>query len=327
LPDRHFRIVISGSSLPDRAFQIVIGSLGPVTRVTRAIVLGAGGPVGIGWESGLIVGLAQQGVDVGVADAVFGTSAGSFVGAQLALGIDIASTASERAAEGAALYGQTTIGPVAEQLESLMSAVTTAVLADAPPEETRRTIGRLSLESEVPTEEEFLRFFALFEGRQWPDGFACTAVDTETGELVVWKAGSGADLARAVASSCSVPCMFPPITIGRRRYMDGGARSSLNADLAVGHERVVVISVAVLSPSADAGDPVSEAVMRGLAGELATLRSSGSEVEVIEPNAEFLEISGWGASVMDFNKPMQAYEIGVRQGVDEAGRISQVWSH
>jgi NTE family protein len=296
-----------------------------VTPLTRAIVLGAGGPVGIGWESGLIVGLAQRGVDVSTADAVFGTSAGSFVGAQLALGIDIASTASERAEEGAALYGQTEVGPVAEQLQTLMSAVTTAVLADTPPEETRRTIGRLSLESDVPTEPEFLRFFAIFEGQQWPEPFACTAVDTETGEMVVWKAGSGADLAHAVASSCSVPCMFPPVSIGGRRYMDGGARSSLNADLAIGHHRVVVISVSALYPPAEAGDPVSEVVMRGLATELETLRSSGSEVEVIEPNQEFLEMSGWGASVMDFDKPMQAFEIGVRQGSEEARRILRLW--
>jgi NTE family protein len=296
-----------------------------VTGLSRAIVLGAGGPVGIGWESGLIVGLAQEGVDVGTADAVFGTSAGSFVGAQLALGIDIASTAPERAAEGAALYQQTETGPVAAQLESLMSAVVTAVLAGTPPEETRREIGRLSLASVVPTEEEFLRFFGLFEGRPWPGRFACTAVDTETGELVVWKAESGAELARAVASSCSVPCMFPPISIAGRRYMDGGARSSLNADLATGHDRVVIISANVLCPPDQAGDPISEVVMRGLASELATLRSSGSDVEIIEPNGEFLEVSEWGASMMDFTKPMQAYEIGIRQGVDEAGRVSDLW--
>ena len=103
-----------------------------------------------------------------------------------------------------------------------MSVVTTAVLARTPPEETRRAIGRLSLESDVPTEEEFLQFFAVFVGRQWPDRFVCTAVDTETGELIVWKAESGAELARAVASSCSVPCVFPAITIGGTGTWTGG---------------------------------------------------------------------------------------------------------
>src|SRR5579859_5673897 len=58
------------------------------SAMTRALVLGGGGPVGIAWESGLVAGLAQGGVDVGNADFTMGTSAGSFVGARLALGAD-----------------------------------------------------------------------------------------------------------------------------------------------------------------------------------------------------------------------------------------------
>jgi NTE family protein len=54
--------------------------------MTKALVLGGGGPVGIAWESGLIAGLAEQGIDVSTADFILGTSAGSFVGAQLAIG-------------------------------------------------------------------------------------------------------------------------------------------------------------------------------------------------------------------------------------------------
>src|ERR1700761_152407 len=56
--------------------------------MTRALVLGGGGPVGIAWESGLIAGLAQAGADLGQADFTLGTSAGSFVGARPALGAD-----------------------------------------------------------------------------------------------------------------------------------------------------------------------------------------------------------------------------------------------
>jgi NTE family protein len=36
--------------------------------MTRALVLGGGGPVGIAWECGLLAGLAQGGVDLGGAD-------------------------------------------------------------------------------------------------------------------------------------------------------------------------------------------------------------------------------------------------------------------
>ena len=53
---------------------------------TRAVVLGGGGPVGIAWETGLLAGFAEGGIDLAQADFILGTSAGSFVGAQLAMG-------------------------------------------------------------------------------------------------------------------------------------------------------------------------------------------------------------------------------------------------
>ncbi len=52
---------------------------------TRALVLGGGGPVGVAWESGLVAGLAEQGVQMAEADLFVGTSAGSVVGSQLSL--------------------------------------------------------------------------------------------------------------------------------------------------------------------------------------------------------------------------------------------------
>src|SRR5256885_17260994 len=58
--------------------------------MSRALVLGGGGPVGIGWEAGLLAGLADTGVVLGHADLVVGTSAGSVVGAQLTSGRTLA---------------------------------------------------------------------------------------------------------------------------------------------------------------------------------------------------------------------------------------------
>ncbi len=55
-------------------------------EVDRALVLGGGGPVGIAWEAGIAAGLAAEGVRLDAAERIVGTSAGSFVGAQLASG-------------------------------------------------------------------------------------------------------------------------------------------------------------------------------------------------------------------------------------------------
>jgi NTE family protein len=53
---------------------------------TRALVLDGGGFVGVAWESGLLAGLSESGVDLARADLIVCTSAGSFVGAQVAMG-------------------------------------------------------------------------------------------------------------------------------------------------------------------------------------------------------------------------------------------------
>src|SRR4051795_13477717 len=58
-------------------------------RVMRALVLGGGGITGIGWELGIVAGLAAAGVRLEDADLVVGTSAGSVVGAQLLSGTSV----------------------------------------------------------------------------------------------------------------------------------------------------------------------------------------------------------------------------------------------
>ena len=52
----------------------------------RTLVLGGGGRVGTAWMAGLVGGLQRQGIDLGQADRIIGTSAGAIVGAALAVG-------------------------------------------------------------------------------------------------------------------------------------------------------------------------------------------------------------------------------------------------
>jgi NTE family protein len=65
--------------------------------------------------------------------------------------------------------------------------------------------------------------FGTLAGTAWPAGFRCTAIDIDTGELVVWDEGSGVSLLHAVASSCAVPVLFPTVTIKSRRYMEAAS--------------------------------------------------------------------------------------------------------
>ncbi len=168
--------------------------------------------------------------------------------------------------------------------------------------------------------------FAQLTGRDWPASFRCTAVDTQTGALQVWDAAAGVPLDRAVASSCAVPMVFPPVTIDGTRYMDGGMRTPLNADLAAGHAAVLVVSCLAMAMPEGITDPVFEAIAAQIEAELAVLRDGGAAVEIISPGAEFLEVSGWGTELMNPSRVSGAYEAGIRQAAAEADRLHAIWT-
>ena len=83
----------------------------------------------------------------------------------------------------------------------------------------------------------------------WPDrALRITAIDTATGELVVFDRGSGVQLVDAVAASCAVPGAWPPVTIAGRRYMDGGVASSVNLGVARDCDAAVVLVPSAPTP-------------------------------------------------------------------------------
>lgn len=297
--------------------------------MSRALVLGGGGPVGIAWESGLIAGLARGGVDMGAADFILGTSAGSFVGARLALGDPAERLAAPILAEAerprtAPSRSDQPRRP-APDMSRLMTLMAEARAGARPAEAVRADIGAFALEAETVDEAAFIasfgRSFAELADDAWPErGFACTAVDALTGEFQLWTRDSGVGVTRAVASSCSVPGVYPPVTLNGRRYIDGGMRSSLNADMATGHDLVVLVQVRA---GAMAG-PAAEAMARQLEAEMATLREGGAEVILISPDAG--SQAAMGVNLMDFSRRAEAARAGLAQGQAEAARLAAIWS-
>lgn len=283
---------------------------------TRALVLGGGGPVGIAWESGVLAGMAECGVHLEQADFICGTSAGSFVGARLALGHTPASVVAPYLNEGppAASGSQ-------PSLTKLVFKMMTGAMGRRPPETVRAELGAWALKSKTISEEEFLTRFASVDA-PWPErNFVCTSVDTADGRFVVWNRESGIALAHAVASSCSVPSIYPPITFQGRRYMDGGMRTATNADVAKGHDVVVVLALAVgRVPSF-----IAKAFQQRLDQELQILRDSGSRVELIIPDAESKRAFGY--NLMDARRRPAAAKSGLQQGRVEAERLRSAWQN
>lgn len=296
--------------------------------MTKALVLGGGGPVGIAWESGLIAGLAKAGVDLARAHFTLGTSAGAFVGARLALGADpqtlvdpiLAETPQARSTESPSSLNKAP--PDLTRLVRLMAEANAGV---RDPQEVRREIGAFALAAETPTEDQFIqsfgRSFAGLPDDAWPvRDFACTAVDAATGEFQLWTRASGVGVTRAVASSCSVPGVYPPVTLNGKRYMDGGMRSSTCADLAVGHELVVVIQVRV---GAMAG-AAAAAYAKRFDDETDILRQGGAKVVVLAPDAASQAVMG--VNLMDFRNRAAAARAGLEQGAAEAETLAASWA-
>src|SRR4051812_6621197 len=125
-----------------------------MVMATRALVLGGGGPVGIAWESGLVAGLADQGVLLAEADLIVGTSAGSVVGAQLALGRDPAALVAAQLGAGTRPRTATAPAPPAPDLGPLMALMQQAQTGELEPEALRRKLGAFSLAAQTRSEEE-----------------------------------------------------------------------------------------------------------------------------------------------------------------------------
>ena len=293
--------------------------------MTRALVLGGGGLTGIAWETGVLVGLRDSGVDVTSWDLVVGTSAGAIVGAKLLGDPDLDAyyaaqtqparpeddlpirTMAGRFAAGFLRLGRRRglgwtprIWLAAFAAETLVrqragrparrrrgeGEVAFGIRSVGPPDASLARLGSYGFAARTASEAVYLKVIeeALEPVREWPAALTVTAIDAVTGAPVVIDAGSGVPFRSAVAASCAVPGLMPSVTIGGRRYMDGGMGTPTGADAAAGHHEVVVIA------PLDFGR---------LAEEAERLRAGGSHVTLITPGPEARRAFGEGISWLD----------------------------
>ena len=240
--------------------------------MTLALVLGGGGVVGIAWETGLLAGLRQAGLDLSRADLIVGTSAGAIVGAQLATGCDL----DELYARQLSLLQTPPQPRPAADLSAFSKAYREAAPTGVMTQPARAHLGALALAAAVPSEAAHLQVIeTLLPIHAWPERrLLLTAVDAGDGSFSVWDKESRIPLPLAVAASCAVPLIFPPMFIHGRFYMDGGLRSAANADLAQGCDGVVILAPTDRLPGQSA--PVE--------AEAARLRAAGHRVELIVPD-------------------------------------------
>jgi NTE family protein len=288
------------------------------------LVLAAGGVLGEAWMSGVLAGMEDaSGLDFRGVETFVGTSAGSIVCAHLAGGgrprrprgaeaggdPGFVEDVPERSAAGgfvrnAARLAATPIATPALTLGAAGGALVRRAALAAVPDGTR-DLGHLR--------REIARSGVRFDGR-----LRVCAVDRGSGRRVVFGAPGAppADVADAVAASCSIPGVFRPVRIGGRAYVDGGAWSLTNLDAAPAGRGTEVLC---LHPSGSLGAATSSVwgAVRAAAAlaaevEALALRGRGARVRIVGPDRNAAAIMG--TNLMDPRPAGRAHAAGYRQG-------------
>lgn len=275
-----------------------------------ALVLGGGGLTGVGWEAGMLYGLARAGVDLTGADLVVGTSAGSVVGAQLTSGLLTPQELYERQ------LGDPGGELPAKLGASLIGRYALAMVRSRDAQCYRRRIGAFALAAETEPEGARRKVLeARLVSHDWPERrLVVAAVDALTGELAAFERGSAAGLVDAVSASCAVPGVWPPVTVAGRRFIDGGIRSATNADLASGYARVVI-----LAPMA-----TGAGLIPSPAAQAARLREAGAKVLLITPSSQARKV--FGRNVLDPARRDPAARAGLQQAAEHVEQAREVWA-
>jgi NTE family protein len=284
------------------------------------LVLGAGGVIGGAWLMGALEALeAETGWRAAEADQIMGTSAGAVIGALAAAGVppeymsayaagetlDGVVEAEERAAATARrtsagdYHVQWAFPPIGPGSWRLAMSTLLQPHRHSPAAMIAGWLPR-GFVSTAPIRD----VVDAFVGADWPERFWAVAADYGTGRRVAFGRDDAppANVGDAVAASCAIPGFYHPVSIGGRRYVDGGICSVSNLDMLCGAGLDLVICLNPMSSLAQAtgGSPADRmaAVMRAAAGrrlghEARKLRESGTRVLILQPSEQDVSLMGF----------------------------------
>ncbi|MFF4548465.1 patatin-like phospholipase family protein [Streptomyces sp. NPDC001406] len=273
-----------------------------------ALVLGGGGPVGGAWLTGVLAGLTEAGIDLRSADVVIGTSAGAVFGSRLLAGVPAAD-----------LYERQLSGADAVQLPVTARQTARflwAALGSRDPQRSIERLARAALRARTGPESEVFDTVGALLGdvRDWPERkLRITAIDVQTGQLEVFDSHSGVTLLEAVAASCAVPVVWPPVAVAGRRWMDGGSRSTANLQLARGYRRVLAV---VPIPQAVGPHPSASQ-------QAAELSDDGAHVILLTPDHTARRVMG--RNMTDDRRRPAAARAGHTQASALTPSVADIW--
>ena len=293
--------------------------------MTRGLVLGGGGLVGMAYHAGALQALHEEGYDAASSEFLLGTSAGSIIAAYLAFGW--AQTDFYEYAHGRHANAWKDPSDAGEAQRQMFEP-----LWKNRRERVQRSVGSLyalasskgilkRLDGVVPAAVRRSFPAGLYStqrsrerlreelGTEWPARHvSVVGVDLYSGQRRAFnsKEASPVPFADAVLASTAIPGVFPPVQLDGKQYVDGGAYSATSLDLAAeaGCESIVCIAPlgyrnegALLAP-----DPRLWPAMltrslfaRSLRREVKDARRDGVDVLVLRPWIDDLKDLGTNA--------------------------------
>lgn len=306
----------------------------------RGLVIGGGAALGGAWAVGALCALNEvEGYDAATsADLIVGTSAGSVLAAMVGCGVPLEEMRRRLSGRSAAeLEGTEAVNPfdLNDHVHLSLGSIPRPIPAPGNLLLAARTLGlrrrytiMTTAAALAPRGRGSLQPVAdliteVAGDRGWPQRPETwvVAMDFDSGKRVAF-GRTGAPvvpLADAVTASCAAPGYFPPVVIGGRRYVDGGAVSVTNADVVL---REHLDEVLVLAPMAmfERDHPTGVVARlerrarrlwtRRLSIEISRLAATGTRVRVFAPGAEDLEVMG--GNVMDPTRRGVVFDTAVR---------------
>jgi NTE family protein len=285
-----------------------------------ALVIGCGGTIGGAWIVAALHALAElTGTEPAQADVLQGTSAGAEIVTMLAGGAAVD--------ELVAMHrGQATDERLRRHLHC-----TPPGLPPLPrprllnPALLRSQSGLAALAGIAPTgrgDADWLQRladgFASRDGRLSHPDTRMVAYDVRAGRRVVFGAAGSppSTVGEALRASWAIPGWMPPVTIGDRTYVDGGAASTASVDLVGPQEADVIYVIAPMASAAGVRVPgigglfedrlLRRPMSAGLWAEIAAVRARGQHVVPILPTGD--DLVGLGANFMHRARRRAAFE-------------------
>jgi NTE family protein len=292
-------------------------------NVDRSLVLGGGGEYYVAWYCGFFHGLYEQGVDLGIAEMVVGTSAGAYAGSSLTSGhFQALRTKFDFFGYFPGMFAK--IAPLtSSNISQLRAQKINFSVKDGNPESIR-AIGHAALAADNRLNgsgvDRLVWLLTDDSKTDWPVArMFTTANDCYTGErLVIGQAAARKNfipLAHGAAASSSLPGEIGPTLLGQRYCMDGGiAKDWAHTDVVAGSRRAIVITLT----NGYEGSLLS-GIPHNIYREMAALEAVGTKGMLI--------IAGTppGVNLLDPKEISPALHAGYDRAKGEAPKIKAFW--